>query len=50
MTHRKFFASILAALGLRPKHKHKHTWRIVGYGGAGWYLLRCDKCGGKGIA
>lgn len=29
--------------------KHEHTWRYVGYGGAGWYLLRCDECGAEEI-
>lgn len=24
--------------------QHEHTWHTVGYGGAGWYLLRCE-CG-----
>ena len=48
MTRREFFARILAALGIRPKHEH--TWRTVGYGGAGWYLLRCDECGAEEIA
>ena len=37
-----------AALGLGPKHEH--VWRTVGYGGAGWYLLRCDECGAEEIA
>ena len=23
-----------------PK-RHSHDWELVGYGGAGWYLLRC---------
>ena len=46
MTRRKFFARILAAL--RPK-PHEHLWRTVGYGGAGWYLLRCDECGAEEI-
>lgn len=32
------------------KHKHKHNWRTVGYGGAGWYLIRCDECGAEEIA
>ena len=49
MTRREFFfARILAALGLGPRHEH--TWRTVGYGGAAWYLLRCDTCGAKEIA
>lgn len=28
---------------------HRHTWRVVGYGGCGWYALACE-CGGKEIA
>lgn len=44
-------AHVLAALRLGPKQpKHEHTWRTVGYGGAGWYLIRCDECGAKEIA
>ena len=35
-------------VGFGPK-PHEHLWRTVGYGGAGWYLLRCDKCGAKEI-
>ena len=48
MTRRKFFARILAALRPGPK-PHEHLWRTVGYGGAGWYLLRCDECGAEEI-
>ena len=33
MTRREFFARILAALGLGPKHER--TWRTVGYGALG---------------
>ena len=47
MTRREFFAR-LRAVGIRPKHEH--VWRTVGYGGAGWYLLRCDECGAEEIA
>ena len=49
MTRRELFTRILAALGIRTK-PHKHLWRTVGYGGAGWYLLRCDECGAEEIA
>ena len=31
------------------KPAHRHTYRTVGYGGAGWYLLRCE-CGAVEIA
>jgi len=28
--------------------RHRHAYRTVGYGGAGWHLLRCD-CGAEEI-
>ena len=34
-------------LGLRPKHIHE--WMLIGYGGAGWSLYRCDICGAEDI-
>ena len=48
MTRREFFVRILTTLGPGPK-PHEHVWRTVGYGGAGWHLLRCDECGAKEI-
>lgn len=42
-----WLAVTIAALGFGPKCEH--AWRTVGYGGAGWYLLRCDECGAEEI-
>jgi hypothetical protein len=32
-----------------PK-RHKHEWVTVGYGGAGWFSIRCETCGERDIA
>lgn len=29
---------------IRRKPRHQHEWITVGYGGAGWYSLRCATC------
>jgi hypothetical protein len=34
----------------RRKLRHQHDWFTVGYGGAGWYLIRCRDCGEKDIS
>lgn len=26
------------------KQRHRHDWVVVGYGGCGWFLWRCE-CG-----
>lgn len=38
----------LAALR-RKQVGHTHTWVVVGYGGAGWYSLRCTGCPERSI-
>lgn len=32
----------------RRTPKHRHSYKRVGYGGAGWWLLRCE-CGAEEI-
>lgn len=32
----------------RRKARHRHEWHVVGYGGCGWFLLRC-LCGATEI-
>lgn len=33
---------------LRRKARHRHNYKRIGYGGAGWWLLRCE-CGAEEI-
>lgn len=34
---------------LRRRPRHVHQWVNVGYGGAGWHLLKCATCPAKEI-
>ena len=34
----------------RRKPKHRHDWNVIGYGGCGWFLIRCATCGLEDIA
>jgi len=31
------------------RSKCRHEWVVIGYGGCGWLLLQCTKCGAKEI-
>lgn len=32
----------------KRRAKHRHDWRVIGYGGAGWHVIACT-CGARDI-